>query len=625
MYASSSLSTADLDASARLLRGLEWILAFFAALTIAYDVVLLMRWPCYFIAIGAMPLAVAAIGGGAMLRRGMPESAVLPDPWADRFALLLIGMAVVVYTLLVNRPDSDDVAYLRRAVVQATSLRSPVVVSNVTYDADVPDVVPTQYLVSYEILVGMAGRVLHCDPVNLYFNVFPAVIAFLVPWVYYLLFRAFDLAPKVAVLAVLGAMLFLVLDGNAHWSPGNFAFVRIWQGKCALVTLGLPAVVLFSWRYLRRPGPAAWYAVFLSGICAVGLSATGLFIIPALLLATGLAYVIGGREMSGEQLAVRCRRAANLNLAAIYPLSVTAILVTGIVPVAREVALVLDARSWLDHLYGFGDTLSLVWYGALLLLGPLLMLKRSYARVLVWLPVVGLALYFNPVTGPILVRKLTTNYFRLGYVLPVALAAGLAFAALGRLPSSLAALRAAGLPRVRASGVLVALALLTCLFVMQARQFTFSPGNHPCAPESVACKALFADRFDRGVDKFARAVSPRLDQAIVLAPWEASVALALLNPHARFAITRSNYTRWSFSVKDELPQWQLRDRAQALVAEPAPVTGGREALRELARQGVNAVVVAPDADYSAVQAALAESGCRWTCATGVSGYRLLLR
>jgi len=51
-----------------------------------------------------------------------------------------------------------------------------------------------------------------------------------------------------------------------------------------------------------------------------------------------------------------------LNLAAIYPIAVSLILFAGIIPVAREVTLVADGRTWLDFLRGFGDTRSLVWY-----------------------------------------------------------------------------------------------------------------------------------------------------------------------------------------------------------------------------------------------------------------------
>jgi len=70
--------------------------------------------------------------------------------------------------------------------------------------------------------------------------------------------------------------------------------VRIWQGKCALVALGLPrgapAVLAIS----AEAGHGDWYPVFLSGVCAVGLSATGLFVMPGMVLATSLAYVLGG-------------------------------------------------------------------------------------------------------------------------------------------------------------------------------------------------------------------------------------------------------------------------------------------------------------------------------------------
>jgi hypothetical protein len=624
----------------RLVRVVEGLLALFAAWTIAYDIVVLLSWPCYFIVVVALPLAAVALTVGAIARshpegtrheagRRMSYSLLLAP-----CSLLVIGAAVALFTLLVNRPDSDDVAYMRRAVVQAADLRSPVVVSNVTYDANVPDVVPTQYLASYEMLIALTSRILNCDLLTLYFNVFPAGIAFLVPWVYYLLYREWDLDSGAASLAVLGAMLFLVFDGNSHWSPGNFAFARIWQGKCVLITLVLPLVLLVSWRFLQRPAAATWYPVFLSGICSVGLSASGLFVMPGMVLATSLAYVLAGQTAAHEPLAIRCCNALHLVLAAIYPIAVSLVLVSGIFPVAREVALVDSGTNWLDYLCGFGAPASLAWYAALLLVGPWLMLAAPAARILTWLPIVALALFFTPITGPFLARTLATTYFRLGYILPVAAAAGLAFSALGELSTGISAMwvatqRVPG-SRLRAAAGVAALALLGGLCVMQAQQFTFSRGNHPCAKEAVAWKRPLGDRFPPSVARFARAAAPKLDRAIVLAPWEAAVSLALLNPHARFAITRSGYTRWSFSVKEQGPEWQLRDRAQALVAGPSPVDGGPEALRDLALRdlaagGIDAVVVAPDADFSAVQAILTASRRPWTCAAEVDGYRLLLR
>ena len=376
MNASILSSTAGLDAAPRAFRALEGLLALSAAWTLGYHLVVLLHWPAYSIAILALPLAVVALLAGG---RSPPTTSTWcpggaatpsPPPWGVYAGLVLISAAVALFTLLVNRPDSDDIAYMRRAVVQAACLRSPVLVSNVTYDANVPDVVPTQYLASYEVLIGLTGRTLHCDLLNLYFNVFAAGTALAVPWVYYLLFCAWELGPKAAVLAVLGAMLFLVLDGNTHWSPGNFAFVRLWQGKCALVTLGLPLVLLLSWRFLRRPAWTTWYPVFLSGIFAVGLSATGLFLMPGMVLVTSLAYLWGGRRLAGEPLAARCRRAFQLNLAAVYPAALALVLFTGIIPVAREVALDSDGRTWLDYLCGFGGATSLAWYAAVLLVGP---------------------------------------------------------------------------------------------------------------------------------------------------------------------------------------------------------------------------------------------------------------
>lgn len=598
-------------------RILTAILAAFAAWTVAYHGVVFFRWPAYAIGLLWLPLLAACWAGLRWLRR-REKTSLESEPAQCRWLLpvCLLGLAAAGYTLVLNRPDCDDVAYFRRAVFQALNLRQPIFLTNLTYAVAVPDVVYTQYVASYEILIGMMARALHLDPLNLYFNVFAALAACCVPVVYYLLARRLELSDKQAAAVAAGAVVFLVLDGNRHWSPGNFAFARLWQGKCILVTLGVPCTLLLAWQFLRRPTWKAWTSVVLATICCAGLSATALFLVPAFLLAIAAAYVLAGGSPD-EGWPTRLRRAAALMSAAAYPLALSLVFSSGLVPVAQQVASAGAVRSWLEVLAKFGDRWTFAWYAMLLLVVPWLALGRREARAVVLLSLACVAMCFNPLTGPPLSRILNVVYFRLFYMFPLALAAGLAVAALVR--------RWAWPPKLGQALVAATLLVAAALFVLQAGKFTFSAGNTSTREDFIEWKPPLEPRFSAAAREFLRVAAARLDDRIVLAPWEIAVPAAISNPRARFAFTRVHYTVWSFQMAGQLEEGQSRSLAQWLVAQRDAPPHARHALEKLVHAGLTAVVIGPKADVDLVRSVLDKTGARWQQAGAAAGYTLLLR
>jgi len=612
---------------------LNTLLVAIAGWTLAYHLVLWQRWPAGVLALlfPATSLMLAGVWVALWGRENArinhssqscgPSEAISRDPMVAWGIVLAVGLAICVCTLLVNRPDSDDIAYYRRAAVQAAAPGKPIIVHNLTYDLPVQDIVPTQYLVSYELLAAFVGRWTGADGLGVYHNWFPAVAAMCCPLVYYLLCRILGLDLRPAMAGALGATLFLLLDGNRHWSPGNFAFVRLWQGKCLLITLGLPGVLLLAFRFLKRPTAARWFGLLLAGIAGLGLSATAAFLVPGLLAVVAAAYVFAGDD---EQTCLgRSARAALLLASGIYPVIVTGVFRLAHPELAQQIAALPAPASWWVVAAQFGDARAFVAYGCLLLISPWLILPRPRAAMICLMTIANLFCFFNPVSGGLLLRILGNVYFRTFYIFPLPLCAGLAGAAMA---AWVADLRTPWGQPHRGLWRPACAAALWGMFVVQCRP-TVAPSNHggPGPENALELKSPLEYRFPSRVRNFLSAAGGRLDGRRVLAPWEVAIAVGVANPRARLLISRECYSRWSFVVGGMPERFETRRLAQQMVSAKAPPPKAEAALRQLVGEGLDAVVVGPKADLATVRAALRSGGAQWNEATSEENYRLFLR
>ena len=622
----------------RLVAGaLGGVVAALAAWTLAYHLVLVARWPTGRLAV-LWPLACALLGAPwIVLRHRAPAEEPVaqstgqvppPDRRAASMAWLLVlwlGVLAACYTLAINRPDSDDIAYYRRAAFQAAHPDRPVILSNLTYDLPLADVVPTQYLVAYELLPAFVGRWTGLDGLSLYYNIFPALAALMLPAIYYLLFRQLGLVEVVAAVAASGSLMFLLLDGTRHWSPGNFALVRLWQGKCLLVTFGLPWLLLLSWRYLERPTAAAWLSLGLAGIAGIGLSASGAFLAPGAVLVAVCAQLATSGNPGDVPAPAWPHRLwhAILSLSTLsYPV-ITIYLVKLFFPkFTQQVGLVPSFGSWSEVVGQFGDRGILAAYGGLLFGSAWLALPVRQAVRVVLLTLANAAWFFNPIGGTVLLHALGNVYFRFFYLFPVALAAGLALAtvASGLLGFGGKARNSGN----RAGWCRPAAAMLLCgLFLIQT-QPTFSPHNGGIET-SLELKRPLEYRFPIAVRRFLSEAGGNLDGRIVLAPWEVAVAAGVTCPAARFVITRDCYSEWSFALASRREEYAARRLAQRCIAGEVEPAEAAAALRRVVADGADAVVLGPGADRAAIVALLESSATPWQSALEAGGYCLLLR
>jgi hypothetical protein len=204
-------------------------------------------------------------------------------PWVVFF----VAAAAVCVTLVASRPDPDDALHLS---IPATLLRfpqQPVLLHDTLHRfPDAPILTPFYRLNSYDVLIGVLARLGGIDHHVIAYLVLPPLFAVLcvLAWVY--LLRRIVPARWPWVLPIL--FLVVLALGESLRAYGNFAFVRLFQGKAILAACLVPVIAGSALSFARHGGVRHWLVLFAAQVTAVGVAATALFVAPAAAL-LGLA------------------------------------------------------------------------------------------------------------------------------------------------------------------------------------------------------------------------------------------------------------------------------------------------------------------------------------------------
>ncbi|HEX5487862.1 MAG TPA: DUF6077 domain-containing protein [Rhodanobacteraceae bacterium] len=212
-----------------------------------------------------------------------------PEPRGKRVVWIVcpVAAAAVCVTLFASRPDVDDAFYRS---ISATLLRfphQPVLLHDTLYRLpEVPILLQFYRLGSYDVLVATLARITGVDHLVVAYLILPSVFAAfcVLAWAY--LLRRIVPARWPSVLLIL--FLCVLALGEAHRAYGNFAFVRMFQGKAILATGMVPAIAGSALLFARHGGLRRWLLLFAVQIAALGASASALFLAPAA-AALGLA------------------------------------------------------------------------------------------------------------------------------------------------------------------------------------------------------------------------------------------------------------------------------------------------------------------------------------------------
>jgi hypothetical protein len=259
-------------------------------------------------------LALALAGVAAFLRHGdavllwwwivgllalaaafflLAEAPVYEPPIRGRSceaALWMLAGACALIALVTHRPDVDDAFYVNMAVSAADAPDAPLLARDTIHG--IPDL-PLHHAVyrlhSYELWNGALSYLTGIPAIYAFHWISAALAAASVALAHAVLFR--ELTPRIWPWATAALIAVLVAAGDRHRWYGNFALVRIWQGKGIFLFVMMPLVYAYAQRFARRPSAAAWLLLAGAQIGAVGSSASALWAAPAGALAA-LASVL---------------------------------------------------------------------------------------------------------------------------------------------------------------------------------------------------------------------------------------------------------------------------------------------------------------------------------------------
>jgi len=610
--------------------------------TLAYQVVLVLRWPAKTITLCFLAIAIPSL----FLLRGLWKKTNTTPGKYYRFhfshiLLVILGIVYATTVLFVRRPNQDDVVYFHRALTQLLDLNQPIYLRQTSVDMDAAAFSPVHLSTSYEMLMAFLGHYLRIDPLYFYQVVGHAFAAFSLPFVFYWCVRIFGLnrwlaavgallgigflllADKSSFGALLGAVKSLQSADPAGWVGFSTLSGYMWQGKPIVLILFLPMGLALSYRFLSqgKSSDLAWLTLL--GVAGVGLSNPSLYLLPAIIGCSWIAFITLElfEHRSRESLWRLIRLGLLLTIPLAYPVAILALLKMDIIPKPVDIHM-LGQRymPWGEAVdYAVGGRAEYLRDVVLMIAVPLLIVRgRSGFFLFFYLCAVWL-FCLNPLLARMwMANILAPTYFRLVYLLQLPLLCTLIAGAGSQLAQKGRVMNA------RAQ-TLLALSAIVVAFVGSYHGLSVLPRY---ARQGIGWKSPRECQLLPANLDFAKAAGPYIAHAKLLAPnWTASCELPLLFPEMKVVAPRlvAHY----FANAGNPDEGILRRQAQAFIEENPPENARLLQLLEpkfrhvIETDRANAVAV-PESESQRVLATLKSINPGWHRVLEAGGLVLML-
>ncbi len=610
--------------------------------TLAYQVVLVLRWPAKTVTLCFLAIAIPSL----FLLRGLWKKTNTTPGKYYRFhfshiLLVILGIVYATTVLFVRRPNQDDVVYFHRALTQLLDLNQPIYLRQTSVDMDAAAFSPVHLASSYEMLMAFLGHYLRIDPLYFYQVVGHAFAAFSLPFVFYWCVRIFGLnrwlaavgallgigflllADKSSFGALLGAVKSIQSADPAGWVGFSTLSGYMWQGKPIVLILFLPMGLALSYRFLSqgKSSDLAWLTLL--GVAGVGLSNPSLYLLPAIIGCSWIAFITLElfEHRSRESLWRLIRLGLLLTIPLAYPVAILALLKMDIIPKPVDIHM-LGQRymPWGEAVdYAVGGRAEYLRDVVLMIAVPLLIVRgRSGFFLFFYLCAVWL-FCLNPLLARMwMANILAPTYFRLVYLLQLPLLCTLIAGAGSQLAQKGRVMNA------RAQTVL-ALSAIVVAFVGSYHGLSVLPRY---AGQGIGWKSPRECQLLPANLDFAKAAGPYIAHAKLLAPnWTASCELPLLFPEMKVVAPRlvAHY----FANAGNPDEGILRRQAQAFIEENPPENARRLQLLEpkfrhvIETDRANAVAV-PESESQRVLATLKSINPGWHRVLEAGGLVLML-
>jgi hypothetical protein len=250
----------------------------------------LVYWWCSAIFLASLCIWPAPVQGAGRL-----GDVAQPQPW-ERLAVIALAVFAVVVTLTSHRPDPDDANFLNLATSAIDDPTASLYSHDGMHGEDGLPFLANYYRVNtYELLLATIAARTGLSVQATYYILAPAVLALFVVAAYWIVLR--ELAGRWAIFGLILVVATLVAWGESHRTYGNFAFVRLFQGKAVMLSVFIPAIVYFAARFLRCRDGWSWVLLLLAQAAAIGCSSSAIVAAP---LAAATCLLGGWRPTKTE-------------------------------------------------------------------------------------------------------------------------------------------------------------------------------------------------------------------------------------------------------------------------------------------------------------------------------------
>lgn len=594
-----------------------------ASWTLAYQLVLVARWPAWTIVWLWLPITALVLFFLLCFWTRTKALIVMGYRFHPSHLLLLvlaIGCASIV--LFVRRPNQDDIVYFHRALTQLLDLHQPILTRQTSVDMDAAAFSPVHLATSHEMLMALLGHYLGIDPLYCYQVVGHVFSAFFIPLVLYWCVRILGLNRWPAATGALLGVAFLLLDNVGAAAFGNTAFGRMWQGKSIVWILFLPVALSLSYRFLREGNRSDVVWLTLLSVAGVGLSSSALYLIPAAVGCSCLAFLASElieRERQAK-LWERFQRCCLLAIPLFYPVAILALLRLNVIPKP------IDIRGFGPQYIPWWQAVDFVvgrpaehFRNIMIMIAVPLLIVRGKSGLFLFFYLCGIwLLCLNPLFAHWWMRNIfATCYFRFVYLLPLPLLCAMLPAATDRW----AEIRAASVEDRTLNGLAVLAVIMG--FVCSYRELSIMPRSAARGWKSPWEYQLLKTNTD-----FARAAGQYIAHSKLLAPaWTASCELPLLFPQMKIVAPR--LVIHYFTNAGNPNEGSLRRSAQAFIEGEKNINSTRtkslaESFRRVITSGRANALAVPETESVRVLAALQKIDPRWHRVLEARGLVLML-
>ena len=320
--------------------------------------------------------------------------------------LMLMAIVAASLTYTAHRPDSDDAVYIGSAADAVAHPEAPVLARDFLYGGHkLPLMLPSYALESYPLLAGLCARLFGREPIFWAHAVLATLAAFIMAFAWAEFIR--PLTERRWLVGTAMVLIILALPAESR-ALGNFAYVRLFEGKAILATIAIPLLYAFTWKFQITGSLWDWGLALAATIACLGLSSSAVFIAP---LALGSAILAGWRSPG-------MRRAAAALVPAAYPV-ICGLMVRGDFAIFRNVFAYWHPTAAMAIGLVFGERSEYLFL-LCLLLAPVLRAGSAGHKLLV-LVTAYFAVALNPFVFK-MISKLTTPeaVWRVLWSVPVA-------------------------------------------------------------------------------------------------------------------------------------------------------------------------------------------------------------